>query len=154
MKTTIPPVIIPHGEAVLPLTDILKILPHRHPFLLIDRVIDFTDTNCTAIKNLTFNEDFFQGHFPGHPVMPGVLQLEAMAQTASVLVLRIPENQGKVGYFLSADKVKFRKQVTPGDTLFIEAKIVSFRRGIGQAECRCLLNDEVASSATIKFALQ
>ena len=154
MKTSVPPVTIPEGEAVLHLPDILKILPHRYPFLLIDRVIDFTDKTCTAIKNLTYNEDFFQGHFPGQPIMPGVLQLEAMAQTASVLVLRIPENQGKVGYFMSADKVKWRKPVTPGDTLFIEAEVVSFRRGIGQAECRCLLNGEVASSAVIKFAVQ
>ncbi|MEM9081629.1 MAG: bifunctional UDP-3-O-[3-hydroxymyristoyl] N-acetylglucosamine deacetylase/3-hydroxyacyl-ACP dehydratase [Verrucomicrobiota bacterium] len=154
MKTAVPSVTIPEGEAVLPITDIQKILPHRYPFLLIDRVIDFTDTTCTAIKNLTFNEDFFQGHFPGHPIMPGVLQLEAMAQAASVLILRLPENVGKVGYFLSADKVKWRKPVTPGDTLFIEAKIASFRRNVGQAECRCLLNGEVASSASIKFAVQ
>ncbi|MDP0490058.1 MAG: bifunctional UDP-3-O-[3-hydroxymyristoyl] N-acetylglucosamine deacetylase/3-hydroxyacyl-ACP dehydratase [Verrucomicrobiota bacterium JB023] len=154
MKTQVPPVTIPSGEAVLNLPDILKILPHRYPFLLIDRVVDFTEKTCTAIKNLTFNEDFFQGHFPGHPIMPGVLQLEAMAQTASVLVLRMPENAGKIGYFMSADKVKWRKPVTPGDTLFIEASIKTFRRNIGEAECRCLLNGEVASSATIKFAVQ
>ncbi len=154
MKTSVPSFTIPEGEAVLHLPDILKILPHRYPFLLIDRVIDFSETTCTAIKNVSFNEDYFQGHFPGHPVMPGVLQLEAMAQTASVLVLRMPENSGKIGFFMSADKVKWRKQVTPGDTLFIEAEIISFRRGIGLAECRCMLNEEVASSATIKFAVQ
>lgn len=154
MQRMVPPVKLPEAEAVLDITDILKILPHRYPFLLIDRVTGFSsEMKCTAIKNLTMNEEFFQGHFPDHPVMPGVLQLEAMAQAASILIMRMPDNQGKIGYFLSADKVKFRKPVVPGDTLFIDAEILSFRRTIGTAVAACSVNGEVVSSAELKFAV-
>ncbi len=154
MRAMVPPFKLPEAEAVLDIKDILKILPHRYPFLLIDRVTGFSsEMKCTAIKNLTMNEEFFQGHFPGHPVMPGVLQLEAMAQAASVLIMRMPDNQGKIGYFLSADKVKFRKPVVPGDTLFIDAEITSFRRGIGTASATCSVNGTTVSSAELKFAI-
>ena len=154
MRAMVPPVKLPEAEAVLDIKDILKILPHRYPFLLIDRVTGFSsEMKCTAIKNLTMNEEFFQGHFPGHPVMPGVLQLEAMAQTASVLIMRMPDNQGKIGYFLSADSVKFRKPVVPGDTLFIDAEITKLRRNIGQAIATCSVNGEIVSSAELKFAV-
>ena len=154
MISMVPPFQLPEGEAVLGITDIFRILPHRYPFLLIDRVIDFpAERKCTAVKNVTFNEPFFQGHFPDHPVMPGVLQLEAMAQAASIMVLRLPDNEGKIGYFMSADKVKFRKPVFPGDTLFIEAEVVKMRRSIGQANCRCLVNGEVVSSGELRFAV-
>jgi len=112
MKALVPPVSIPEGEAVLDINDIMKIIPHRYPFLLVDRIIDFEgDNKCTGIKNVTFNEPYFPGHFPNHPVMPGVLQVEAMAQVASIIMLRAPENHGKIGYFMSADKVKFRRPV-------------------------------------------
>ncbi len=154
MRAMVPPVKLPEAEAVLDIKDILKILPHRYPFLLIDRVTGFSsEMKCTAIKNLTMNEEFFQGHFPGHPVMPGVLQLEAMAQTASILIMRMPDNQGKIGYFLSADSVKFRKPVVPGDTLFIDAEITKLRRNIGQAIATCSVNGEIVSSAELKFAV-
>lgn len=154
MKQLVPKVSIPTGEGVLDINDIQKILPHRYPFLLLDRIIDFEGANkCTGIKNVTFNEPFFPGHFPGHPVMPGVLQVEAMAQCASILLLRVPENQGKIGYFLSADNVKFRKPVLPGDTLFIEAELTRLKKTIGQATCRCLVNEEIVSSGELKFAL-
>jgi len=154
MKAKKPPIKIPQGEAVLDINDIMQILPHRYPFLLVDRIIDFEgDNKCTGIKNVTMNEPFFPGHFPGHPVMPGVLQVEAMAQVASVLMLRQPEHHGKIGYFMSADKVKWRKPVLPGDTLFIEAELLKVRRGIGSASCRCLVNGEVVSSGELKFAL-
>ncbi|MEO1856323.1 MAG: bifunctional UDP-3-O-[3-hydroxymyristoyl] N-acetylglucosamine deacetylase/3-hydroxyacyl-ACP dehydratase, partial [Rubritalea sp.] len=134
MRSMVPPLAIPKGEAVLDINDILKILPHRYPFLLVDRIIDFVgDNKCTGVKNVTINEPFFPGHFPGHPIMPGVLQVEAMAQVASCLMLRKPENQGKIGYFMSADKVKWRHPVLPGDTLFIEAEIIKTRRNIGFA---------------------
>ena len=142
------------GEAVLDINDIFHILPHRYPFLMIDRVIDLpTDRKCTAIKNVSINEPYFEGHFPNHPVMPGVLQIEAMAQTASIIVMRLPENQGKIGYFMSANNVKFRRPVFPGDTLRINAELVKIRRNIGQALCECLVNGEVVSSGDLKFAI-
>ncbi|MEJ6567906.1 MAG: bifunctional UDP-3-O-[3-hydroxymyristoyl] N-acetylglucosamine deacetylase/3-hydroxyacyl-ACP dehydratase [Akkermansiaceae bacterium] len=154
MRSMVPSLKLPEGEAVLKTEDILKILPHRYPFLLIDRVTGFSsEMKCTAIKNLTMNEEFFQGHFPGHPIMPGVLQLEAMAQTASILIMRLPDNHGKIGYFLSANNVKFRKPVVPGDTLFIDAEITKMRRNIGQAIATCSVNGVVVSSAELRFAV-
>lgn len=149
-----PPVNIPTGEGTLDINEIMQILPHRYPFLMLDRIVKFEgDSKCTGVKSVTINEPFFPGHFPGHPVMPGVLQLEAMAQLASIMLLRKPENQGKIGYFMSADKVKFRKPVMPGDTLFIEGETIKIRSSIGQAKCRCVVNDEVVSEAELKFAL-
>jgi UDP-3-O-[3-hydroxymyristoyl] N-acetylglucosamine deacetylase/3-hydroxyacyl-[acyl-carrier-protein] dehydratase len=148
------PVNLPTGEAVLDVNEVMQILPHRYPFLMVDRVIGFEGENkCTAVKSVTINEPFFPGHFPGHPVMPGVLQLEAMAQVASILMLRIPENAGKIGYFMSADEVKFRKPVVPGDTLLIEAEILKNRRNIGQARGRCTVNGETVSEALLMFSL-
>ena len=154
MRSMVPPFQLPENEAVLNIKDIFKILPHRSPFLLIDKVMDFSsELKCTAVKNVTYNEPFFEGHFPDHPVMPGVLQLEAMAQAAAVLVLRLPDNEGKIGYFMSADRVKFRQPVVPGDTLFIEAEIVKLKRSVGVAACQCLVNGEVVSCAELKFAV-
>lgn len=147
-----PPISIPYGEAVLDITEVMNILPHRYPFLLVDRVIGFEgETKCTGIKNVSINEPFFQGHFPGHPIMPGVLQLEAMAQVASIVLLRMPGNQGKIGYFLSANNVKWRKPVLPGDTLVIETEIVKAKRSIAQAIGRCSVNGQVVSEADLMF---
>jgi UDP-3-O-[3-hydroxymyristoyl] N-acetylglucosamine deacetylase/3-hydroxyacyl-[acyl-carrier-protein] dehydratase len=138
----------------LDVRDIAAMLPHRYPFLLVDRVIDYTvGERLRAFKNVTINEPFFQGHFPGHPVMPGVLQVEAMAQVASILMLRKPENQGKIGYFMSANEVKFRKPVVPGDTLFITAEILKVKRSIGVARGRCVVNGEVVSEGELMFSL-
>ena len=149
------PVVLPAGDAVLDTTEVLKLLPHRYPFLLVDRILGFEgDTKCIGQKNLTINELFFQGHFPGHPVMPGVLQVEAMAQVASILMLRIPENTGKIGYFMSCDKVKWRRPVLPGDVLIIETELVKMRGAIGVATGRCLVNGEVTCEAELKFMVQ
>jgi len=149
-----PPVNIPTGEGALNINEVMQILPHRYPFLLLDRIIKFEgDNKCTGIKSVTINEPFFQGHFPGHPVMPGVLQLEAMAQLSSIMLLRKPENQGKVGYFMSADKVKFRKPVLPGDTIFLEGEALKIKSSVGHAKCRCIVNDQVVSEAELKFSL-
>jgi len=149
-----PPVNIPTGEGTLDISEVMQILPHRYPFLLLDRIIKFEgDNKCTGIKSVTINEPFFQGHFPDHPVMPGVLQLEAMAQLSSIMLLRKPENQGKVGYFMSADKVKFRKPVVPGDTLFIEGEAIKIKSSVGHARCRCIVNDQIVSEAELKFSL-
>ncbi len=97
MRAMVPvPIQIPSGEAVLNINEVMKILPHRYPFLMVDRIVGFEgESKCTGVKNVTINEPFFQGHFPGHPIMPGVLQLEAMAQVASIQLLRAPENQAK-----------------------------------------------------------
>jgi UDP-3-O-[3-hydroxymyristoyl] N-acetylglucosamine deacetylase/3-hydroxyacyl-[acyl-carrier-protein] dehydratase len=155
MRLMVPaPVSIPDGESVLDINEVLKILPHRYPMLMVDRIVDcLGDSKCTGMKNITINEPYFAGHFPGHPIMPGVLQLEAMAQVSSVLMLRKPENSGKIGYFMSADNVKWRRPVFPGDTLFIETEILKMRGSIGQTRCRCLVNGVVVSEAELKFAL-
>lgn len=155
MRSMVPAAVsIPDGESVLDIQEVLKILPHRYPFLMVDRIVDCLGENkCTGVKNVTMNEPYFPGHFPGHPIMPGVLQLEAMAQVSSVLMLRKPENVGKIGYFMSADNVKWRRPVLPGDTLLIETEIIKIRGSIGQTRCRCLVNNEVVSEAELKFAL-
>lgn len=155
MRSMVPaPISIPDGESVLDINEVMKILPHRYPFLMVDRIVDcLGDSKCIAVKNVTINEPYFAGHFPGHPIMPGVLQLEAMAQVSSVLMLRKPENSGKIGYFMSADSVKWRRPVLPGDTLFIETEIIKMRGSIGQTRARCLVNGEVVSEAELKFAL-
>ena len=154
MRSMVPAAVsIPDAESVLDINEVLKILPHRYPFLMVDRVVDFEENKCTAIKNVTINEPYFVGHFPEHPIMPGVLQLEAMAQVSSILMLRKPENAGKIGYFMSADNVKWRRPVMPGDTLFIETDIIKIRGSIGQTRCRCLVNGEVVSEGELKFAL-
>jgi UDP-3-O-[3-hydroxymyristoyl] N-acetylglucosamine deacetylase/3-hydroxyacyl-[acyl-carrier-protein] dehydratase len=155
MRAMVPvPLSLPSGEAVLDVNEVMRILPHRYPFLLVDRIIGFEgEKKCTGVKNVTINEPFFQGHFPGHPVMPGVLQLEAMAQVASILLLRTPENQGKIGYFMSADNVKWRRPVVPGDTLLIEAELLKVKRSVGQARGRCIVNGQVVSEADLMFSL-
>ncbi len=155
MISMVPPAVtIPTGKAVLDTNEVMHILPHRFPFLMVDRIVDFVgDNKCTGVKSVTINEPFFEGHFPGHPIMPGVLQLEAMAQVSSILMLRQEENVGKIGFFMSADKVKFRKPVLPGDTLFIEGEVTRMRGSVGQARCRCTVNGETVSEAELKFGL-
>ena len=150
------PFVLPSGDAVMDITDVLNMLPHRFPFLMVDRILAFEgDNKCIGQKNVTMNEPFFQGHFPQHPVMPGVLQVEAMAQVASILMLRIPGNAGKIGYFMSCDKVKWRRPVLPGDVLIIETELVKMLRGtIGVATGRCTVNGEVTCEAELKFMIQ
>ena len=141
-------------KPTLDIRDVMDILPHRFPFLMVDQVADFPDENtCIGLKAITINEPYFQGHFPDHPVMPGVLQVEAMAQVASILMLRKSENVGKIGYFMSADRIRFRRPVMPGDMLVIEARILKERRNVGSAGCRCLVNGEVVSEGDLKFNL-
>lgn len=139
---------------VLDVNEIMHTLPHRYPFLMVDRVIEFQeDTRAVGVKAVTINEPYFQGHFPGHPVMPGVLQVEAMAQVASIIMMRRPENIGKIGYFMSANDVKFRKPVFPGDTLFIHCEMLSAKKRLGKAACKCLVNGETVSEAELLFGL-
>ena len=143
----------PPGEGGLEINEVMNILPHRYPFLMVDRIVSFEgETKCTGIKSVSINEPFFQGHFPGHPVMPGVLQVEAMAQVASVLMMRISKSESRVGYFMSADGVKFRKPVFPGDTLFIHAELTRSRGNkLAKAKCRCVVNDAVVSEGELMF---
>lgn len=142
-------------ETELDIRRILQVLPHRYPFLLVDRVIEIRgQESLVAIKNVTINEQFFQGHFPGHPVMPGVLQLEAMAQAAGILLLRHVNAEGQIAFFMSCDKVKFRKAVVPGDQLVIEVKLVKIRgQKLAVAEAECRVGDKVVSSAELMFTL-
>ena len=145
---------VPASPCALDINAVMQILPHRYPFLMVDRIVDFDgELKATGVKAVTINEPYFQGHFPGHPVMPGVLQLEAMAQVASIVMMRRTENEGKIGYFMSADEVKFRKPVMPGDTLFIECELTSAKKRLGKASCRCLVNGEVVSEAILLFGL-
>ncbi len=152
-EATLPQRNFPLGEGGLDINAVMSILPHRYPFLMVDRILSFEgETKCVGIKSVTINEPFFQGHFPGHPVMPGVLQVEAMAQVASVLMMRISKSASRVGYFMSADGVKFRKPVFPGDTLFIHAELTKSRGNrLAKAMCRCVVNEAVVSEGELMF---
>ena len=132
---------------------IMKLLPHRYPFLLVDRVAKLEGDAIIGIKNVTVNEPFFQGHFPGRPIMPGVLQLEAMAQVAGVLMLTRSQEKPQLAYFMSAEEVKWRKPVLPGDTLAIEVQLTKARGKIGKARGVCKVRGEVVSEAMVTFML-
>ena len=142
-------------ETELDVRRILDVLPHRYPFVLLDRVIKIEgQESLTALKNVTINEPFFNGHFPGHPVMPGVLQLEAMAQAAGVLLLRRASSESKVAFFMSADKVKFRKPVVPGDQLIIKAELIKVRGDkLATAAVSCSVANKEVSSANLMFSV-
>ncbi len=134
--------------AVLEAEEIMEYLPHRYPILLVDRIIECDDEkSIVGIKNVTINEPFFQGHFPGRPVMPGVLQLEAMAQTAGILTKRIVGNSDGLPFFMSIDKAKFRRVVKPGDQLRIEVVVQKLRSSTVRFEARILVDGDVASQA-------
>ena len=141
--------------ALLETEDILKILPHRYPFLLVDRIVesDFK-SRIVGIKNLTINEPFFQGHFPGHPVMPGVLQLEAMAQVAGVLANRMYKSEGSIAYFISVDEARFRKVLKPGDQLRIEINLLRTRLGMCKFKGTVSVDNELACEAEMMFAFK
>lgn len=134
--------------------DIQKILPHRYPFLLVDKIIEMDEgKSITGIKNVTINEPFFQGHFPGNPIMPGVLITEALAQVGAVLLLSMPENKGKLGVFTGINNFKFRRQVVPGDTLTLSAELLIYRHGMGKANVKATVDTEVAAMGEISFAV-
>lgn len=142
-------------ETQLDIRRVIETLPHRYPFLMIDRVVEFRGNDeLSAIKNVTINEPYFQGHYPGQPIMPGVLQVEAMAQAAGILMLRRINQEGKTAVFMSVDKVKWRRKVIPGDQLRIDIKLLKVMRDkIGIAAATCYVGDEVASSGELKFMI-
>ena len=133
--------------------EVLRVLPHRYPFLMIDRVLSVNEKRVVALKNVSANEPYFQGHFPNHPIMPGVMQLEAIAQAAGLLMLKQIENAGRLAYFMSAEAVKWRKPVLPGDVLTIEVELTKARGNIGKAKGICRVKGEVVSEAEVTFML-
>lgn len=152
-KNAAPEVTYDLGETVMDVKEIMKVLPHRYPFLMVDRIIKIEGNRIVGMKNVSVNEGFFQGHFPGHPIMPGVLQLEAMAQVAGILMLKKLENMGKIAYFMSAESVKWRNPVHPGDTLVIDIELTKVRGKLGKAKGSCLVNGQLVSEAEVAFVL-
>ncbi|SHH19836.1 3-hydroxyacyl-ACP dehydratase FabZ [Tepidibacter thalassicus] len=139
---------------MLNIDQIKEIIPHRYPFLLVDKIVELEEgKKAVGIKNVTLNEPFFQGHFPEYPLMPGVLIVEAMAQVGAVAMMSVEENKGKLGVFTGIDKVRFRREVRPGDTLRMEVELVAMRRGIGKAEAKAYVGEELVCSGNLMFAL-
>lgn len=133
---------------------IMEVLPHRYPMLLVDRIVKLEPMKSSVgIKCVTMNEAFFQGHFPGLPVMPGVLIVEAMAQVGACMVLASEEHRGKVPLFGAIDSVKFRKPVVPGDCLLIETEVLWFRSDVGRIKCRALVDDKEVCIAEVTCKL-
>lgn len=135
--------------------EIQEILPHRYPFLLIDKIESIEPgVKVVGYKNVTMNEYFFQGHFPGEPVMPGVLIIEALAQTGAVAMLSLDEFKGKIGYFTGIDRAKFRKKVVPGDVLRLEVEIIKRKGPIGIGKAIAYVDDKKAAEAELSFIIQ
>jgi len=134
---------------MMDVSKIMELLPHRYPFLLVDRILEIQGTQkIVGLKNVTINEPFFQGHFPGHPIMPGVLIVEAMAQTGGLLLMeQVKDRENKVVYFMSLDAVKFRKPVVPGDQLRMEVEMLQFRGKIAKMKGVALVDGQVATEA-------
>jgi UDP-3-O-[3-hydroxymyristoyl] N-acetylglucosamine deacetylase/3-hydroxyacyl-[acyl-carrier-protein] dehydratase len=143
--------VVPDQSGAMDIHAVMRLLPHRYPFLLVDRIVKIEGNNIVGIKNVTVNEPCFQGHFPGHPVMPGVLQLEAIAQVAGILMYKRIEKEGQIAYFMSAEQVKWRKPVHPGDVLVIEVEMTKLRGKVGKARGQCKVQGEVVSEAEVTF---
>ncbi|HEX3890565.1 MAG TPA: bifunctional UDP-3-O-[3-hydroxymyristoyl] N-acetylglucosamine deacetylase/3-hydroxyacyl-ACP dehydratase [Verrucomicrobiae bacterium] len=149
-----PPEILISESGAMDVEQIMKLLPHRPPFLMVDRVLKMDGNKIVAVKNVTMGEDYFRGHFPGHPIMPGVLQLEAMAQVAGIVLLKQAELANQMAYFMAAEDVKWRKPVFPGDTLIIEVELTKSRGKIGKAKGVCKVGGEIVSEAEVTFMLR
>lgn len=134
--------------------EIMDIIPHRYPFLLVDQILELEPgKRAVGIKNVTANEPQFTGHFPGNPIFPGVLQVEALAQVGAVAMLSLPENKNKLALFAGIDEVRFKRPVVPGDTLRLEVEILTMRRGIGKGNATAYIGDQVVCSGVLTFAL-
>jgi 3-hydroxyacyl-[acyl-carrier-protein] dehydratase len=152
---------VPAPEATAPakttfnIQEIHQLLPHRYPFALVDKIIDFVPgERAVGIKNVTFNEPFFQGHFPGHPLMPGVMIIEAMAQVGGVVLTQLPDYNGGLFVFTGIDGVKFRQQVVPGDRLVMTVELQAFkRRRFAKMHARAEVDGQLATSGDLTFAL-
>lgn len=139
---------------MLDIKGILDLLPHRYPFLLVDRILEVEGgRRVVGIKNVTINEPYFQGHFPRHPIMPGVLIVEAMAQVGAALILNRPELAGKMAYFAAIDKVRFRRPVTPGDQLVLEAELVAMKGRMGKLRTTARVEGQVVAEGELTFSL-
>jgi len=143
--------VLPKG--IMDQEQIKKVLPHRYPFLMVDRILELEETKAVGIKNLTESDYFFAGHFPGAPVMPGVLMLEALAQVGGVLLLSRMDNRGKIAYFMSINNAKFRKMVKPGDQLRLEIDVIRFKTKTGQIHGKAFVKDALVAEADLMFAL-
>ena len=142
------------AEPLMDIRSIMRLLPHRYPFLMIDRIVEIEgDRRAVALKNVSINEPYFQGHYPGQPIMPGVMILEAMAQLSGILLSRRLEHTGKIAVLLSMDRVKMRHPVRPGDRLILEAETLHVRTRTGHCQCRAKVEEEVVAEAEIKFML-
>jgi 3-hydroxyacyl-[acyl-carrier-protein] dehydratase len=140
---------------MLDVTEIQEIIPHRYPFLLVDRIIEIEpQKRAVGIKNVSINEYFFNGHFPGKPVMPGVIIIEAMAQVGGIAMLSCDAHRGKIAFFAGIDNAKFRRPVVPGDQLRMEAEVVKIRGNIGKIHTVAYVDGHVVAEAELMFALQ
>ncbi|HEU6446932.1 MAG TPA: bifunctional UDP-3-O-[3-hydroxymyristoyl] N-acetylglucosamine deacetylase/3-hydroxyacyl-ACP dehydratase [Verrucomicrobiae bacterium] len=145
--------LVPENGA-MNIEEVMRVLPHRPPFMFVDRILKIDGDKIVGIKNVTMNEAFFAGHFPGHPIFPGVLQLEAMAQVAGILLLKRIAQESQVAYFMAAENVKWRRPVMPGDTLIIEIELTKARGKIGKAKGVCKVGAETVSEAEVTFMLR
>lgn len=144
-------------KAVIDIDEIIKMIPHRYPLLLVDRVVEFiADQGMTSIKNVTFNEPHFLGHFPNKPIMPGVLIIEAMAQTSAIFTVKTlgEAARGKLVYFMSIDNAKFRKPVVPGDTLYIKVQKLQCRGPVWKFKCEACVDGQKVAEATVSAMIR
>ncbi len=138
---------------MLSVEEIMAIIPHRPPFLLVDRILEINERHAIGVKQVTINEPFFAGHFPGNPIMPGVLQIEALAQVGAIALLSQPAYRGKIVLFARIENVRFRKLVTPGDTLRLEVQLERMRGRIGKGHGVARVGDDVAAEGDFTFAV-
>lgn len=135
------------------INEIMRMLPHRFPMLLVDRILEVSETHCKGLKNVSINEAYFQGHYPGRPIMPGVLILEAMAQTGAVILLGTAKLKGKIPVIGAIDEVKYKRQVVPGDQLIMDVELLWFRQGVGRIKAKATVEGDLAAQMELTFKL-